>query len=215
MPQGGALPMPPVGTAQVYVGSTPVQAEVTETGPSALQVTGPDGVSMGLQGNCPNDAAAGVTGTSGGGLALRLGTQCQAVVSGAGFAPGTTVHVWAIPQDGGAPIELASLSVTQDGLFLGSSALHLLSAGAYTVQANGLAADGSVRSTNLGVSVSTSGTLPSTGSDGSATSLAAWFVIAGGLALAAARRRRRPALQLARVSSRRTSATSSIAPSTK
>lgn len=120
-------------------------------------------------------------------------------MSGSGFAPGTTVRVWAIPQNGGTPIELASLGVTPFGAFLGSSGLQQLGAGAYTLQANGLAADGSVRSTNLGVSVTAPGTLPATGGDDSTIWFAIGLLWAGAVALWTSKRRQ-PTGQVASVS---------------
>ena len=50
--------------------------------------------------------------------------------------------LWALPNDGGEPVQLGSLSVLPDGSFLASAGLERLMAGQYTVQANGFAAEG-------------------------------------------------------------------------
>jgi hypothetical protein len=190
IPVKGELPLTPPGSSQVYADGNPVPVEVTPSGTNGVQLVELGGVSVGMNGLCPSGVgSASVSTTASGGLALRVGSTCTAVVNGAGFQPESTVVLWALPNDGGEPVQLGSLSVLPDGSFLASAGLERLMAGQYTVQANGFAADGSLMSANLGITVTGADLLPATGSDsGGQMWLALGCVFAGAVLLLTSRR---------------------------
>ena len=134
-----------------------------------------------------------LSGTSVDGGSLPIGTDGRlnvdsggsVSVSGNGFAPGSTVHVWVMSD----PQYLGPVTVGADGAFSGVFALpDGLPVGNHTVQANGVTNSGQDRSLNLGIALVPSGELPATGA-GTGTLVALLTVTAGALALLSTRRR--------------------------
>ncbi len=132
---------------------------------------------------------------------LVIGTDGSVRASGAGFRPGSTVDVWLFS----TPYLLGEITVAADGTF--SAVLPVpagVAAGDHTVQLNGVGADGSVRSLDLGVVLTApaaagSSALASTGSDAGVLLLVALVMVGMGAVLVAvpARRRARPAMAVA------------------
>ncbi|MEY2975630.1 MAG: hypothetical protein RIR49_2050, partial [Actinomycetota bacterium] len=134
-----------------------------------------------------------LSGTSVDGGSLPIGTDGRlnvdsggsVSVSGNGFAPGSTVHVWVMSD----PQYLGPVTVGADGAFSGVFPLpDGLPVGNHTVQANGVTNSGQDRSLNLGIALVPSGELPATGA-GTGTLVALLTVTAGALALLSTRRR--------------------------
>jgi hypothetical protein len=82
---------------------------------------------------------------------LSLETDSPRVVSGSGFLPGTRADLWIFS----TPTLIGSVEVNDDGSFIANFALDagLVSAGAHTLQIQGVGEDGYVRAVNLGVEV--------------------------------------------------------------
>ncbi|MFM8649938.1 MAG: LPXTG cell wall anchor domain-containing protein [Actinomycetota bacterium] len=121
------------------------------------------------------------------GAVVTLTRDREVTVSGDGFAPGTLVDVWLFS----TPTYLGSVQVGADGRFRGALTVPAtIAVGGHTLQANGATTDGNLRSLNLGVQVlDRNFSLPKTGSGGGLGVVALWLMAAG-LFLIVARRRR-------------------------
>ena len=122
--------------------------------------------------------------TSGAGFELSDLIGKTALVSGSGYAPGSTVEVWL-----GVPARLlGTVTVGADGSFEASVMIPVdIDPGRYTVQAEGWAANGVDRRTvGTGLSVSATG-LPTTGR-GDVTIVVAMFALVVGVIARRARR---------------------------
>jgi hypothetical protein len=106
-------------------------------------------------------------------------------VSGFGFLPGSTVHVWIFSE----PHYLGALLVQPDGTYEGSFPLVGIEVGNHTLQANGLSFDNALRSANLGIVVADNVfSLPAAGRN-TTDALMAFALIALGVVLLGVRRR--------------------------
>jgi hypothetical protein len=123
-------------------------------------------------------------------LELEVGGSVR--VQGSGFTPGSQADVWLFSD----PKFLGSIDVAADGSFAGSLPIGDIDVGEHTLQINGVAADGQVRSASLGIVIRTAEVpaplpeLPATGSE-SHDRVGAWSVLLlalGALAWLLARR---------------------------
>jgi hypothetical protein len=140
-----------------------------------------DGYEMRLSGSA-SDGSSTEAGDDG---RLNVTSGGSVSVSGSGFAPGSTVHVWVMSD----PQYLGAVEVGADGSY--STTLPLpadLAFGDHTIQANGVTSAGEARSLNLGIELVASGELPATGSSPAAP-IASLLLAAGLIAFVATRRR--------------------------
>lgn len=171
---GPVLPELEPGDGRLLVDGRGEPVEVS-TGSGAFEVSG-DGFSVALQALSADGAPAPVDAS--GRLVVRA--DGSVAVSGTGFRPGSTVDVWLFS----TPYLLGEVAVGADGTFAAQLPLPAgVAAGEHTVQLNGLAADGAVRSLATGVVVREvpavpPGRLAATGGD-------AWGLVAAQLALLA------------------------------
>lgn len=185
----GQLPALEPGAAVVTENGVPVQVERLVENDTDLVVRSAD-FELRLKALC--DAGCSVVTTADGFETVQLEQEGDARVSGFGFLPGSTVHVWVFSE----PIYLGALTVAADGTYEGILALTGIEVGSHTLQANGLSFDGAERSTNMGIVVaeapalpSTDDVLPATGTGSSQVMLWAALAVMAGLTLVV----RRPA----------------------
>lgn len=165
----------------------------TSTSSGAFEVSG-DGFTVTLQALAASGVPASVDQASG---RLVVRADGSVAVSGSGFRPGSTVDVWLFS----TPYLLGEVAVGGDGTFAARLPLPVaVEAGEHTVQLNGLADDGAVRSLATGVVVrevpaAPSGRLAATGGDAAGLVVAQLALMGLGLVLVAgahgARRRMR------------------------
>lgn len=188
----GALPSLANGEATVLEGGTPVATEVIVEDGNQLVIRDTT-FALRLRPNCAT-GGCGVTTTADGRPVLTLDQNSTTTVTGTGFSPGSTVHMWLFSK----PTYLGRIIVDSDGSFQGSIDVGTIEPGRHTLQLNGTTNRGTERSANLGVVVNQPqvptpgpGVLPSTGTDTTPIWLIALTLL--GLGLLATRRRRRPA----------------------
>lgn len=80
---------------------------------------------------------------------IRLDSNGRVRIAGVGFLPGSGVHVWMMSE----PRAIGTVTVTPQGTFEASLPLPDLEVGAHTLQVNGMSANQSLRSANIGVIV--------------------------------------------------------------
>jgi len=117
---------------------------------------------------------------------LRVNDDGKIQTSGTGFQASSEAHVWVLPGE----VFVGTLTVDADGNF--SGALDLpegIALGDHTVQVNGVTADGTARSLNVGIKVVSAAVLPATGSSSPAL-LSVLLLVAGCVLVAASARRR-------------------------
>lgn len=140
----------PLGESVFLVNGQPQSIVVTPDAPttsgaSGLDVIG-DGFTMRLVGRTANDRPLGVTSDG----ALILEQDRTAYTEGAGFQSNSQVDLYLFS----TTRFLGSVNTDASGSFRGSVPLPLdIPAGRHTLQSNGLAPDGAVRSLSLGVQV--------------------------------------------------------------
>jgi len=157
----GAAPDLDPGETEVTDDGNPVDVEIEVIDDEEIQVSSDDGVTLGLTGNCggPCPVRTGADGNP----YLVVEDTGQVRVFGQGFQPGSTVHVWVLPNQ----TYLGAATVNGSGDFDRSFPVSV-SPGEHTVQVNGITNSGASRSANLGLVVSGgsgSGQLPNTGAD--------------------------------------------------
>ncbi len=144
LPAGGV----PLGGSVFLVNGQPVPITVKPDAPrdaTGLDVTG-DGFTMRLVGRTTNDKPLGLTPDG----ALILEQDRTAYTEGTGFKPNSEVKLYVFSE----PRFLGTVMTDAKGSFRGSVPLPLdIQAGRHTLQSNGLAPDGAVRSLSLGVQV--------------------------------------------------------------
>ncbi|MGA1568975.1 MAG: putative Ig domain-containing protein [Ilumatobacteraceae bacterium] len=154
----GTLPQVNASTAGIIINADGEAIVATPTLEGDSVVLSDGDTVFRLAGTLSDGNAA--TAQSNGRLVIDSGGSVR--TSGAGFSPGSTVHVWVMSD----PIYLGPVTVNADGTF--DATLQLpseLPAGDHTIQANGTLADDSTRSMNLGISVLPLGELPATGAN--------------------------------------------------
>lgn len=146
IPAGGV----PLGGSVFLVNGQPVPVTVRPDAPSTANATGldveGDGWRMRLVGRTENDKPLGVTADG----ALILEQDRTAYTEGTGFKPSSEVQLYLFS----TARFLGTVKTDANGSFSGSVQLPLdIAAGRHTLQSNGLAPDGAVRSLSLGVQV--------------------------------------------------------------
>lgn len=151
IPAGGV----PLGGSVFLVNGQPVPVTVrpdSPTGATGLEITG-DGFTMRLIGRTANGKPLGLTPDG----ALILEQDRTAYTEGTGFQPNSEVTLYVFSE----PRFLGTVMTDANGSFRGSVPLPLdIKAGRHTLQSNGLAPDGAVRSLSLGVQVQARATQP-------------------------------------------------------
>ena len=144
LPVGGV----PLGGSVFLVNGQPVPITVKPDAPrdaTGLDVIG-DGFTMRLVGRTTNDKPLGLTPDG----ALILEQDRTAYTEGTGFKPNSEVKLYVFSE----PRFLGTVMTDANGSFRGSVPLPLdIQTGRHTLQSNGLAPDGAVRSLSLGVQV--------------------------------------------------------------
>jgi outer membrane protein OmpA-like peptidoglycan-associated protein len=146
IPAGGV----PLGGSVFLVNGEPAAVTVAPDAPSAARATGLNvegpGFTMRLVGRTANDRPLGVTPDG----ALILEQDRTAFTEGTGFQPNSEVNLYVFSE----ARFLGTVNTDASGAFRGSVPLPLdIPAGRHTLQSNGLAPDGAVRSLSLGVQV--------------------------------------------------------------
>ena len=140
----------PLGASVYLVNGEPQSVVVKPDAPKdpeGLEVVG-DGFTMKLAGLGANGVPLGVTSDG----ALILQQDRTAAVEGTGFQPNSDVNLYAFS----TPRFLGSVKTDSVGSFKGTVPLPMdIPAGRHTLQSNGFAPDGAVRSLSLGVLLST------------------------------------------------------------
>ena len=144
IPAGGV----PLGGSVFLVNGQPVPVTVKPDAPSTSTATGldveGDGWRMRLIGRTENDKPLGVTPDG----ALILEQDRTAYTEGTGFKPNSDVNLYVFS----TPRFLGTVKTDASGAFRGSVPLPVdIAPGRHTLQSNGFAPDGAVRSLSLGV----------------------------------------------------------------
>jgi len=184
--EGGAVPQPGVGNAMAMVDGAATDVAVTADGDGAMLVRG-DGFEVRLAPECATPC--GFVGSDSP-LVLEPGGSLR--VTSGGFLPGGAVHAWLFSD----PTYLGALEVQADGTVAGEVAVPDLAEGEHTLQINGEAVDGAVRSISVGLLVSSGQSsttevvaLPATGtSSGSTLAVVVALLTLGTLVLVTRRR---------------------------
>ena len=144
LPVGGV----PLGDSVLLVNGQPAPVTVRPDAPrnaTALDIAGP-GFTMQLAGRTTNNRPLGLTPDG----ALILEQDRTAFTQGTGFQANSQVYLYLLS----TPQFLGTVATDASGAFQGSVPLPVdIPAGRHTLQANGLTADGAVRSLSLGVQV--------------------------------------------------------------
>ena len=146
VPDGdGNIPDLDPGESTVTDDGVPIVVDVGVNGGTEIDISSDDGVSMQVSGNCGGPCNV-VTGSDGK-PQLVLEDTGSVEASGSGFQPGSTVHVWILPNQ-----YLGSTTVGLDGTFIGSFPVTA-APGQHTLQVNGITSTGTQRSASLGLQV--------------------------------------------------------------
>ncbi|MFI2754173.1 LPXTG cell wall anchor domain-containing protein [Cellulomonas sp. P22] len=182
---GGSSVLPHVAPGQAVVRDDGGSAPATVSTPGGLWTVFGGRVGMSIATTVGDGAPSSATGPDGF-LDLQVGGSMA--VFGTGFMPGSRVDLWIFS----TPHLLGEAVVGADGTFSARFTLPAgVVAGDHTVQLNGTAPDGSLRSLMAGVVVQSVGSsrLPATGSDVTGLlALSAGLLVAGAGALAVRRR---------------------------
>lgn len=140
----------PLGGSVFLVNGEPAVVRVQPDAPSAARATGLEvqgpGFTVRLVGRTANDRPLGLTPDG----ALILEQDRTAFTEGTGFQPNSEVSLYVFSE----ARFLGTVNTDTNGSFRGSVPLPLdIPAGRHTLQSNGLAPDGAVRSLSLGVQV--------------------------------------------------------------
>lgn len=147
----------PLGASVFLVNGAPVPVSVkpdAERNATGLEVTG-DGFTMRLVGQSANNRPLGLTPDG----ALILEQDRTAFTEGTGFQPNSEVRLYLFSE----PRFLGAVMTDASGSFRGTVLLPLdVQSGRHTLQSNGFAPDGAVRSLSLGVQVTNPAARPAT-----------------------------------------------------
>lgn len=181
LPADPSTPPAPTGTGVLLVDGRP--RTVTVTAPSPM--TGDLGTPAGTLRFSDGTFSVDLLGVDADGDPLELDTEGRLVivagafadVSGEGFRPGSTADVWLMSD----PIHLGDVAVGADGAFADRLPIPAgIAPGPHTIQLNGVAADGSVRTLSVGVVVRAAAVTPAVGRPSAAPRQPAALAFTGG-----------------------------------
>lgn len=145
--ENGDLPSLPTGVALAFENGEPVDVAVEEVSPLSWQMASSE---FQWRLEIPADRGPSAMSPRSGVPRVVLIRDAEALVSGFGFEPGSTVEIWLFSE----PVYLGSVLVGADGTFTGSVPVPIsMTVGEHTLQANGRSSDGGIRSLSLGVEI--------------------------------------------------------------